>query len=107
MVEAVKLVRQELTRMQNEPVTQTELDEAKGRLVSDALLDEASTEGQAGQLLDIATYGLSLDYYRTLNERFARITVADVQRVAKAYIKPDRLVQVYAGPSGPWSQSGL
>jgi zinc protease len=107
MVAAVKLVRQELTRMQNEPVTQTELDEAKGRLVSDALLDEASTEGQAGQLLDIATYGLSLDYYRTLNERFARITVADVQRVAKAYIKPDRLVQVYAGPSGPWSQSGL
>jgi zinc protease len=107
MVEAVKLVRQELTRMQNEPVTQTELDEAKGRLVSDALLDEASTEGQAEQLLDIATYGLSLDYYRTLNERFARITVADVQRVAKTYIKPDRLVQVYAGPSGPWSQSGL
>ena len=93
--------------MQNEPVTQTELDEAKGRLVSDALLDEASTEGQAEQLLDIATYGLSLDYYRTLNERFARITVADVQRVAKTYIKPDRLVQVYAGPSGPWSQSGL
>jgi zinc protease len=107
MVEAVKLVRQELTRIQNEPVTQTELDEAKGRLVSDALLDEASTEGQADQLLDIATYGLPLDYYRTLNERFARITVADVQRVAKTYIKPDRLVQVYAGPSGPWSQNGL
>jgi len=107
IVEAVKLVRQELVRMQNEPVTQTELDEAKGRLVSDALLDEASTEGQAGQLLDIATYGLPLDYYRTLNERFARITVADVQRVAKRYLKPERLVQVYAGPSGPWSNSGL
>jgi zinc protease len=107
VVEAVKLVRQELVRMQNEPVTQTELDEAKGRLVSDALLDEASTEGQAEQLLDIATYGLPLDYYRTLNERFARITVADVQRIARTYIKPDRLVQVYAGPSGPWSNGGL
>jgi zinc protease len=106
-VEAVKLVRQELTRMQNEPVTQTELDEAKVRLVSDALLDEASTEGQADQLLEIATYGLPLDYYRTLNERFARITVADVQRVARTYIKPDRLVQVYAGPTGPWARGGL
>jgi zinc protease len=107
VVEAVRLVRQELVRMQNEPVTQTELDEAKGRLVSDALLDEASTEGQAEQLLDIATYGLPIDYYRTLNERFARITIADVQRVAKTYIKPDRMVQVYAGPSGPWSSNSL
>ena len=29
-----------------------------------------------------STNGLPLDYYRTLNERFARITAADVQRVA-------------------------
>jgi zinc protease len=107
VVEAVKLIRSELTRMQNEPVSQTELDEAKGRLVSDALLDEASTEGQGEQLLDIATYGLPLDYYRTLNERFARITVADVQRIARTYVKPDRMVQVYSGPSGPWASSGL
>lgn len=104
VVEAVQFVRQELERFQQQPVSSTELQEAKIRLASDALLEEASSTGQAKQLMDIAMNGLPLDYYGTLNERFARITAADVQRVAREYLRPSRLVEVYAGPSGPWSQ---
>jgi zinc protease len=107
VVEAVGIVRQELRRLQDEPVSATELQEAKVRLTSNALLDEASTSGQAQQLLDLAIYHLPLDYYRTLNERFARITAADVQRVARAYLRPESLVEVYAGPSGPWAMHAL
>ena len=107
VVESVALVRQELRRLQDEPVSETELQEAKVRLVSNALLDEASSTGQAKQLLDIAVNGLPLDYYRTLNERFARITAADVQRVARAYLRPESLIEVYAGPSGPWAFHAL
>jgi zinc protease len=103
VVEAVQFVRQELERLRNEPVSATELQEAKTRLVGDALLEEASSTGQAKQLLDIESNNLPLDYYRTLNERFARITAADVERVAKEYLKPGRLVEVYAGPTGPWA----
>ncbi|MGB8964755.1 MAG: pitrilysin family protein [Candidatus Cybelea sp.] len=107
VVEAVELIRRELQRLQTEPVSETELQEAKIRLVSNALLDEASSTGQAKQLLDIAINGLPLDYYRRLNERFARITPADVQRVAQTYLRPSRLVEVYAGPSGPWAQHAI
>jgi zinc protease len=107
VVEAVGLVRQELRRLQSEPVSATELQEAKVRLVSNALLDEASSSGQAKQLLDIVANHLPLDYYRTLNERFARITPAEVQRVARAYLRPENLVEVYAGPSGPWAYHTL
>jgi len=103
VVAAVALVRRELERLQNEPVSETELREAKARLVGNALLDEASSNGQAKQLIDIAVNDLPLDYYRTLNERFSQITAADVQRIARAYLRPDRLVEVYAGPSGPWA----
>ncbi|MEO6836330.1 MAG: insulinase family protein, partial [Candidatus Tumulicola sp.] len=103
VVEAVQFVRRELVRFQNEPVSATELQEAKVRLVSDALLDEASSTGAAKQLLDILNNGLPLNYYRTLNDRFARITAADVQRIARTYLKPGHLVEVYAGPSGPWA----
>ncbi len=105
--EAVRFVRSELRRLQAEPVTQTELAEAKLRLVSDALLAEASADGQAEQLLDIGVNGLPLDYYRTLNERFANITAADVQRVARRYLQPNRLVQIYAGPVGAWAYGSL
>jgi predicted Zn-dependent peptidase len=100
----VQYVRSELRRFQTQPVTETELQEAKTRLVGDALLAEASSSGQAKQLLDILTNNLPLDYYRTLNDRFARITPADVERVANTYLRPDSLVEVYAGPSGPWAR---
>ncbi|HEV3195137.1 MAG TPA: pitrilysin family protein [Candidatus Cybelea sp.] len=104
VVEAVDLVRHELQRLRDEPVSASELAEAKARLAGNALLDEASSSGQAKQLLDIAVNDLPLEYYRTLNERFTRITAADVQRVAQAYLRPSQLVEVYAGPSGPWAQ---
>jgi zinc protease len=104
VVEAVQFVRQELERLQQEPVSATELQEAKVRLAGDALLEQASSTGQAKQLLDIAVNNLPLNYYRTLNERFERISAADVQRVAREYLRPSHLVEVYAGPSGPWSQ---
>jgi zinc protease len=104
VVEAVEFVRRELQRLREAPVSATELQEAKVRIVSNALLDEASSTGQVEQLMDIATNDLPLDYYGTLNGRFAAITPADVQRVAREYLHPDELVEVYAGPSGPWSQ---
>jgi zinc protease len=107
VVEAVEFVRQELQRLRNEPVSQTELEEAKVRLVSNALLEEASTSGQVKQLGDIAANDLPVNYYATLNERFARITAADVQRIARTYLQPTRLVEVYAGPAGPWSQQSI
>ena len=105
VVEAVDFVRSELHTLQLHPVTQTELAEAKLRLVSDALLEEASASGQVDQLLDIGTNGLPLDYYSTLNERFASITAADVQHVAQKYLRPNELVEIYAGPPGAWSGS--
>ncbi len=107
VVEAVEFVRRELQRLRDEPVSATELQEAKVRLVSNALLEEASSTGQVQQLMEIVENDLPLDYYGTLNDRFARITVADVQRVARAYLQPNRLVEVYAGPSGPWSQQSI
>jgi zinc protease len=107
VVEAVNFVRSELKSLQDGPVTETELTEAKNRLVSNALLDEASADGQVQQLLDIATSDLPLDYYRTLNDRYARITASDVQRVAKEYLQPNRLIEIYAGPSGAWSRGDL
>jgi len=107
VVEAVRFIREQLRLLQTQPVTQTELTEAKGRLVSGALLSEASADGQVEQLMDIATNDLPLDYYRTLNERFAQITAADVQRVARTYLHPNRLIQVYAGPPGVWESESL
>ncbi len=107
VAEAVSIVRHELRLLQTQPVTSTELQEAKLRLVGNALLEEAGISGQATQLMDIGMNSLPLDYYRTLNERFGNVSAADVERVAQRYFKPDRLVEVFAGPPGVWAQQNL
>ncbi|MDP9111737.1 MAG: insulinase family protein, partial [Candidatus Eremiobacteraeota bacterium] len=100
---AVRIVRGELERLQREPVTQTELEEAKTRLVSGALLAQESSQGQADELLDLLRNDLPTNYYATLNDRYAGITAADLQRVAKTYLHPDKLIEVFSGPVGPWA----
>ena len=102
--EAVDFVRTELVTLQTHPVTQTELGDAKLRLVSNALLDGSSADGEARQLLDIGTNGLPLDYYRTLNERFANITAADVERVAKNISTRPRSSRSTPGRWGRWAR---
>ncbi|MBV8689904.1 MAG: hypothetical protein JOZ59_07355 [Candidatus Eremiobacteraeota bacterium] len=55
----------------------------------------------------MARFGLPLNYYATLNDRYQRITAADLQRVARKYLHPNAMIEIYAGPSGAWSQRGL
>lgn len=104
---AITIVRRELERLQKEPVSQTELLEARTRLVSAALLSEESASGQADELQDIALNRLPLDYYQTLSDRYARVTAADVQRVARKYLQPEKLIEVFTGPPGPWAQHSI
>ncbi|MDQ2872546.1 MAG: insulinase family protein [Candidatus Eremiobacteraeota bacterium] len=107
VVPAIRIVRSEIERLQTQPVTATELAEAKTRVVSEALLAQESASAQVDELLDIPINGLPTDYYATLNDRYAKLTPADIQRVAKQYLRPNDLIQIYAGPSGPWASRGL
>ncbi len=104
---AIDLVRDSLERLRTHPVSGEELAQAKVRLVSQALLDEGSAEGQLDEVLEIAQDDLGTNYYQTLAKRYADITPADIQRVAKEYLEPDRLIEVFSGPSGPWSIHAL
>jgi zinc protease len=104
---SMTIVRDELNRLRNEPVSESELAAAKLRLISSALLSESSARGQLGEILDLAQNGLPNDYFATLQSRFASITPADIQRVARQYLRPDELIQIYAGPFGPWSDHAI
>ncbi|MHB8178294.1 MAG: M16 family metallopeptidase [Vulcanimicrobiaceae bacterium] len=107
VVAAVALIRKEIRRLQREPVTANELADAKSRITGSALLQEASSGGQAGQLLGLAIEGEPLNSMRTLRARLAAVTAADVQRVAKKYLHPSRMIQIYGGPPGLWSNTSL
>ncbi|GAC1390322.1 MAG: pitrilysin family protein [Vulcanimicrobiaceae bacterium] len=104
VISAVRFVRAQLLRFTREPVTQTELTEAKARLISGTLLSEASPASELGELDDLIRLGLPTDYYASINERFGRITPADIMRVARKYLRPDGLIEIYSGPPGAWSK---
>ena len=95
---ADSLVRAELRRMQTERVSADELSRAKTRVVAAAIDAEQATSTIAGDLMRIGTDDLPPTYYAALAQRYARITPADVQRVARKYFHPDNLVEVRTGP---------
>jgi zinc protease len=99
VVRAVSLVKAEMRRMQDEPVGQAELDRARSRIVGETLVAEQDKAALVGDLLNIAENDLPLDYYETLSQRYAAIGADAIQRVAKTYLHPARMVEVYEGPT--------
>ncbi len=99
---AVRIVRAQLDAMRKAPPSATSLEEAKTRLLADALIGEESSGGQAAQALSIADGSVPADYYATLQQRLAKITPRTIQRVAIRYLRPHHLIAVYTGPHGPW-----
>ena len=51
----------------------------------------------AMQVLNVVFYGLPIEELQSFRERVNAVTVADIQRVARAYLQPDRLSVVLVG----------
>lgn len=74
-----------------------ELAKAK-RYLQLGLPEEFETTGSiASQFLPLLTYGIPLDFYDSAVQSIGAVTQADVQRVARQYIDPDRLTLVIVG----------
>lgn len=84
--------------MQDEPVGETELERARTRIVGSTIIAEQDKSTLVSDLLNIAQNDLPLDYYATLSQRFATISAAAIQRVARTYFHPTHMVEVYEGP---------
>ncbi|MFN2459579.1 MAG: M16 family metallopeptidase [Candidatus Velthaea sp.] len=95
---AVNLVKANLARLVAQPVTTGELSRARTKLIAGTLVAEESTQTLVSRCEAIARNRLPNDYFRTLAPRYARYTPADLLAVARKYIRPADLVEVYEGP---------
>jgi len=93
----VVMIREELARMTREPVSERELALAKQYLIG-SFPFRLDTSGKVADFL-VATEdrGLGLDYADRYKERIARVTAADVQRVAAKYFGPAAFNLVIVG----------
>jgi len=95
--EVLRLIVDEFWRLQRERVSDRELDGAKAYLTGSFPLTIETPESIAMQVVNALFYGLPLEELQNTRERVNAVTPDDVQRVAKAYLRPDRLSVVLVG----------
>lgn len=95
--EMLSIIRAEMTRMQNEKVTDKELSDAKSFIVGSMPLALDSTEDIAGMVLNLREEELPIDYLDHFADYMRAVTVDDIQRVAKRVLQPESMTTVLVG----------
>lgn len=92
--EVIDEVLKEIRRIASEPVSESELADAKAYLTGSFPLRMDTYAEIAAMLLSIEIYNLGLDYPERYSAIINAVTQDDVLRVAKKYLNPDRMVIV-------------
>jgi zinc protease len=92
--EVIAETLKEIRRIQSEPVTDKELNDAKAYLTGSFPLRMDTSAKIAAMLTSIELFNLGLDYPKKYPVLINAVTREDVQRVAKKYLHPDSMVIV-------------
>ena len=98
--EVLRLIVDEFWRLQREPVSERELNDAKAYLTGSFPLTIETPDAIAMQVLNVVFYDLPIDNLQNFRERVNAVTTDDIQRVARAYLRPDRLSVALVGNVG-------
>jgi zinc protease len=94
--EAVNVIRAEMRRMAQEPVSAARLAAAKTYLTGNYALRFDSGTKIAEQLLGVQLNGWPIDYFQTRNGKINAVSIDDVQRAARL-LSPQHLLLVSVG----------
>jgi zinc protease len=93
----ISLIRQEIYRFVNEPVTDEELADSQSNYIGRLPLSLESNAGVAAALLNLERYQLGLDYYQRYEGLIRAVNPAEILEIAQHYLNPDRLAIATAG----------
>jgi len=85
--------------MAEKPVSQEELDKAKNQILASFILERESMQAKADFLGKCAVLLKDPARYNTEIDRYRSVTAADVQRVVRKYLAPDRQTRVFIHPA--------
>lgn len=99
--EALKIIDQELTRMRDHAVTAQELADAQSYLIGSLPLSLGSTSAIAAIIRSLQERGYPMDHYDRYPGIIRAITLADIERVSKRLLQPERMLTIVVGqPEG-------
>jgi zinc protease len=90
----------EIDRMRAEPVSESELSLATSYLDGVFPIRYETTASIAAALANLVIYGLPDDWYDTYRANIRAVTIDDVLRAARTYVKPDAMQIVIVGDPG-------
>jgi zinc protease len=93
----IDLIRSEIRRFVEEPVTEDELSDSKSHLIGRLPLSLESNAGIANGVLTMERFDLGLDYYQRYPGLIQSISAQQILEVSRKYLHPDRLVIASAG----------
>ncbi|MDP1572545.1 MAG: pitrilysin family protein [Vicinamibacterales bacterium] len=95
--EALRLMVDEFSRLQRERVWPAELEGAQAYMAGNFPLTIETPDAIATQVLNTVFYDLPVSELETYRERVTSVGPADIQRVSRSYLRPDRLAIVLVG----------
>lgn len=104
---ATRLVFEELKTIQNELVTQAELDTIKNSLIETFPRNFESKAAMMNLFISDERTGRDSDYWQTYRERVRAVTPEEVQQAAKQHLRPDDAVILVVGPWEQISQGNM
>jgi predicted Zn-dependent peptidase len=94
---ALSLVAEEIKRIREQPVTEEEIDTIKKSLI-ETFPSSFASKAQAMAVFASDEYtGRDPSYWTTYRDKIRAVTAADVQRVARTYLDPDKMVILMVG----------
>jgi zinc protease len=87
----------EIERMRAGDVTEQDLKFAKAARLSAFPAMFSNVAGNIRNFASLELEGRPRDYYETYETQYAKVTLADIKRVAAKYLRPDRLIIMVAG----------
>jgi zinc protease len=95
--DSVAEILKEVNTIRDADVTDAELSRAKDQIIKSFPARFATRASTAGQLAEIAIYGLRDKYLTEFTRKIAAVTKDDVHRVARKYLLSDKLAVVVVG----------
>jgi zinc protease len=105
-VDATRATMAEIAGLTTRPFTEEELARAKDNILNSFLFRYDTREKVLDARVRLEFYGYPADYLETYRAALEKVTVADLSRVAKKYIHPDKLAVLVVG-NGPEIKPGL
>jgi len=101
---ATSLMYRIIEQVKSGRISSQKLQWAKDSILNQFVFSFSSSHGLVGQMLSLEYNGLPRDYLDTYRENISKVNLADVQRVAGEYLKPEKYILLVLGDEENFDQ---